>query len=118
MMAWSLTDCPACGGKLARVKRRLGERLRYSALYQCRGCGHRLASPSRLSILCSLTCCCPRCGREELDRPARRDPIDALYHNPLSLAQGLLGAPLYWCRPCRLQFHDFRRPAARSTKVD
>jgi hypothetical protein len=43
-----------------------------------------------------------------LDRLRRRDRIDPLYLNPISLVQALFGAHIWWCPFCRLQFYDLR----------
>jgi cytoskeletal protein CcmA (bactofilin family) len=35
-----------------------------------------------------------------------RDPVDRLYQTPAQIVRRLLGAPLYHCYVCRLQFYD------------
>jgi hypothetical protein len=51
---------------------------------------------------------CPKCGTPQLERLRKRDRIDPLYLNPVSLVQALIGAHIFWCPFCRLQFYDIR----------
>lgn len=37
------------------------------------------------------------------------DKIDRMYKNPLSYWQKFLGAELFWCPSCRLQYYDLRK---------
>jgi hypothetical protein len=59
----------------------------------------------------SLHANCPRCANLDLTILKKRDRIDKLNRNPLRLMQRALGARLYHCWRCRLQFYDLRRPA-------
>ncbi len=54
---------------------------------------------------------CPLCGTYRLRALAERDRIDKMHRNPLNVVQGMLGAKLYHCRYCRIQFYDRRRLA-------
>jgi hypothetical protein len=67
-----------------------------------------MATPRPYLYLISLHTCCPRCGNADLHKLGERDGIDEMYSNPISRLQHFLGAPLYWCQFCRLQFYDFR----------
>jgi rubredoxin len=98
-----------------RIRRDFSERLKYSALFMCRDCGRKLAIPRLQGILPSLHRCCPRCQGTKLSRLKHRDPIDSLYRNPISRLQALLGAPLWHCSLCRLQFYDLRPGPRRET---
>ena len=71
--------------------------------------------PRPYLYLLSVKTCCPRCGNHGSKRLQERDGIDEMYSNPISRIQRFLGAPLYWCQFCRLQFYDFRRRKQEST---
>lgn len=83
-------------------------RLAFSAVYRCPACGRKTAVSKFPSFRVSLYRCCPRCDGRKLVRLRRRDRIDPVYRNPLSLVQALMGANLWWCPLCRLQFYDLR----------
>jgi len=55
---------------------------------------------------------CPKCGRTDLKRRRERDQIDRMLRNPFRYAQRFLGATLWHCVLCRIQFYDFRPSAA------
>ncbi len=101
--------CSKCGETLARVPRKGIERWRYSAVYACRRCDLKVGSARWWDPLLSSHRCCPKCGGGNIERLSRRDEIDPMYKNPLSWLQGLLGAKLWWCPLCRIQFYDLRR---------
>lgn len=61
----------------------------------------------------SRTARCPHCGTADLRVLAKRDAIEKMYRGPLSTLWRWLGAPLLYCRFCRLQFHDFRERLTR-----
>jgi len=42
----------------------------------------------------------------------KRDPIERLYRGPFDPLLRVLGANLYHCRACRLQFYDLRGAAS------
>lgn len=114
MAAIQLQQCPVCGLKnLVRRKRSFLERFRHAAIYRCPVCRFEAAAP--LTLLypqLSRFARCPRCGTPELRVLPRRDPIEKTYRGPLSTLWGWLGAPLLYCRACRLQFYDFRQRLA------
>lgn len=63
---------------------------------------------------------CPDCGAMDLQKFSKRDHIERMFRWPHSVVQGWLGAPLLYCKYCRLQFHDFRprekeRPRAQAS---
>lgn len=110
MAAIQLQQCPVCGHRpLIRRKRTLLEKIRYAAVYRCPGCRFEAAAPLSLAYpQLSRIARCPHCGTTELRVLARRDRIEKTYRGPLSRLWRLLGAPLLYCRFCRLQFYDFR----------
>jgi hypothetical protein len=78
-------------------------------VFQCLQCRRKTKIPKHPALyLLSLHRNCPKCGTPQLERLRKRDKIDPLYLNPLSLVQGLFGARIYWCPFCRLQFYDIR----------
>lgn len=111
MAAIQLQQCPVCGQKpLVRRKRTFLERFRHAAIYRCPICRFEASAP--LTVVypqLSRTARCPHCATTELIVLARRDPIERMYRGPLSTLWRWLGAPLLYCRYCRLQFHDFRK---------
>lgn len=101
--------CSKCGENAVRMARSGMDRLRYTAIHHCPHCEVDFGTPARWMHLVSLDRCCPKCGGTQLENLKRRDGIDPMYKNPLSLLQGLLGAKLWWCPLCRIQFYDIRR---------
>jgi predicted RNA-binding Zn-ribbon protein involved in translation (DUF1610 family) len=110
MAAILLHQCPVCGSKtLVRRRRTLAEKFRHAAIYRCPGCRFEAAVPITLVYpQFSRVARCPHCGTTDLRVLAKRDPIEKTYRGPLSTLWGWLGAPLLYCRFCRLQFYDFR----------
>jgi ribosomal protein L37E len=112
--------CKRCGEAVIRVRRKKWERLLYASVYQCPKCHRKAKIPRYPSLyLVSLHRSCPRCGTPHLEKLRKRDKIDPLYRNPVSLLQGVLGARLWWCPFCRVQFYDCRPgwPVARASSV-
>jgi predicted RNA-binding Zn-ribbon protein involved in translation (DUF1610 family) len=110
--------CDGCGQSVVRVRRARWERLVYALVYKCPECERKTKVPRYpLFHALSLHRSCPRCGNLELERLRKRDGIDPLYLNPISLVQALIGAPIWWCPFCRLQFYDARPgwPVTRSS---
>jgi hypothetical protein len=104
-------QCDWCVESVVRIRRRKWERLVYAAVLQCPKCKRKTKLPKYPTLfLLSLHRSCPKCGTPQLDRLRKRDKIDPLYLNPLSLVQRLFGAHLYWCPFCRVQFYDLRPP--------
>jgi hypothetical protein len=89
-------------------------RLWYVAVYRCRNCERFVRIRKWTLPRLSLRRCCPKCGSAKLHRLRKRDRIETFSRNPFSLLQMLLGAPLWWCPLCRLQFYDFRSAAQRT----
>ncbi len=111
MAAIQLQQCPVCGAReLVRRRRTLFEKFRFAAVYRCPYCRFEAAAPITLVYpQLSTIARCPHCGTTDLRVLAKRDPIERTYRGPLSTLWGWLGAPLLYCRLCRLQFHDFRQ---------
>ncbi len=103
--------CDQCGAELVRIRRNAWTRLWFIAVYRCREC-ERYTRLGRLQRL-SFHCRCPNCGNEKLTRLRKRDRIELMYRNPVSFFQRYMGAPLWHCEPCRMQFYDMRRPRRR-----
>jgi cytoskeletal protein CcmA (bactofilin family) len=92
---------------VVRVSRTFVQRFVYSSIRECKQCkGQQVNRRSFKIDLHSSRC--PHCHTERLTVFKRRDGIDRLYKGPLSILQGLLGANLYHCPVCRLQFYDLR----------
>jgi DNA-directed RNA polymerase subunit RPC12/RpoP len=88
----------------------------YVAVYECRQCKTRKPEPRWYAMFLGDYPRCPRCGTYRLTRLASRDPIDGMRKGVFSFVQRLLGAGLYHCRYCRLQFYDLRSPVAPEPK--
>ncbi len=103
-------QCRSCLGPLYRQRRNWPQCLQYSSLYQCGQCG-QFTPESRNWLLLDLspTVSCPRCTTPKLKIQRKRDSIEGFQRGLWRWVQGLMGAKLYYCRPCRLQFYDLRR---------
>jgi len=102
-----------------RRSRRVGlERVLYAAAYRCEGCRFRV----RVSVLDRLRAArfasCPKCSGQDLTILKKRDRVDRWNRNPLRIAQRFLGASLYHCWSCRLQFYDLRYRSPRAREKD
>jgi hypothetical protein len=112
-----MPECSGCGQHAVRVHRTLWERLVYADAYRCSACGLR-ARRMRRSLQVRLTFWfsrhthCIRCGSAAIERPRKRDRVDAVSGNVLSRLQRLTGAPLNRCGACRVRYYDWRRPRA------
>ncbi len=84
------------------------DKFRYSAVYRCHKCNEKMVITRPYVYRVTLHTCCPRCGNSELKKLEKRDRIDEMYSSLISALGHFLGAPLYWCQFCRLQFYDFR----------
>jgi DNA-directed RNA polymerase subunit RPC12/RpoP len=120
MTSLRLDQCPICGGTtFLRRKRTFLEKFRHAAIYRCTACRFEASVP--LTVLypqLSSLARCPHCSTIHLKVLAKRDPIERMYHGPLSTIWRWMGAPLLYCPHCRLQFHDFRRRAeARRDRI-
>jgi hypothetical protein len=47
----------------------------------------------------------------------KRDTVDTMNRNPLRQLQRLMGAHLYHCDSCRLQFYDLRPLRAEAQQI-
>jgi hypothetical protein len=111
--------CAKCReGELRRVRRRIWERFFCAATYECRACHARQRYLRRLFDPPTVACRCPQCGTFDLLVLKRRDHIERYRPGLFRSLQRLLGARLYYCVFCRLQFHDIRkRSTVRPDKV-
>lgn len=114
-------QCPECNSThVSRQRRTAGERREYSAVFACGDCLHRFGIsrlrrtfefvvPSFLRMpWITLHARCPKCADMRVGIQRERDYIEDFCANPFRLLQRLLGARLYYCKYCRLQFHDVR----------
>ena len=108
-----MRTCIRCGSTLARVRRSFLEKFVCHAVLGCLNCGRR--ELQWYLFVLGRRSHCPLCGNFRLKRLRRVDYIDRMYKNPLSYLQKYLGANLYWCERCRLQFYDLRKASARQT---
>jgi len=108
---WEGDVCPSCGREIHRSHRSVVERLWCARAWNCRGCGERFRE-RRPSFQAWASC--PRCGTARITTLRKRDPVDRMHHGALSFMSRLLGASLYHCNFCRLQFYDLRRPRTSS----
>jgi hypothetical protein len=92
------------------------QKIVYSETFHCTHCDRRL-SRMRYNLNAILTFAwsrhthCIRCGTPNVHGLKKRDRIDSVSYHPASLLLALTGAPLRRCPSCRLQYHDWRRPA-------
>ena len=107
-----MLHCPTCQGRLRRVHRSLSEKLLYAAMYECGKCHTRKPEPRWYALYLGDYPRCPRCGTYRVTHLLARDKIDKMLTGPINYAQFLLGADLYHCRYCRVQFYDVRKPVA------
>lgn len=94
---------------MRRRRRGFLERFVHAAVYSCPVCRHE-APVSQVAVypVLSTVARCPRCSNANLKELEKRDHIEKMYRNPISRIQQWLGAPLLYCRFCRLQFYDLR----------
>ena len=100
-----------------RVHRTLLQKCLYRKLYQCRGCGSIHRQQRTLLLWFGGSAKCPLCGGQRVTRAIKREPGLVLYWNPINLVQALIGAKLFTCSRCGLQFYD-RRAAADDPAVN
>jgi hypothetical protein len=97
-----------CHESLVRTRRYLWEKPIYSVIFTCRTCESRVGAKRNFFRYFGGYAKCPRCGSEELKARKKRDGIDTLIKNPISVLQSLTGGKLYHCLFCRIQFYDLR----------
>jgi len=101
--------CQDCGRVMRRSRRRVLEHLFHAAAFRCEQCGARQKISHWKKLKNAKYAQCPRCGRRDLRVLTKRDRIDFFYRSIFRRFQALLGARLYHCWSCRLQFYDVRR---------
>ena len=102
-------SCPHCHKRLVRVHRGMLHKLFYTDMYICSGCTRRVGLwRSTLIFLFSRHSRCIQCGSHAVHRVAKWDRVDRFTRNLLGLAQSLVGAPIFRCGGCRLQYLDWR----------
>src|SRR5450631_601185 len=102
-------SCLSCHGRLHAVHRNGWQRFIYRSLYRCSKCG--LAEPHRRGwcrIHIARIANCPRCGCRDLKVFRKRDRVEGFQSSVWRRVQSWLGAKLYYCHICRLQFYDLR----------
>jgi hypothetical protein len=104
-----MRTCRHCGGKLARVRRKLHQKLFFQSIFNCKRCARDETQNRWFLFLFGKESSCPKCGSLRLEKMRGVDHIDRMYKNPLSYLQKFLGASLHWCPLCRLQFYDRRK---------
>ena len=108
------SPCPCCGEAMRRSRRTLAERVLFAQAQCCTKCATRCRLSRWRSLRDSRYVSCPRCAGQNLRVFSRIDRIEGMQRNPLRWIERLLGAPLYYCAACRLQFFDVR-PLLRGT---
>src|SRR5712692_1989446 len=98
--------CVKCGGVLLRIRRRFWEKPFCLAVLRCPRCGFREIHWGLFFL--GIRSHCPRCWNLRLKKLRKVDRIETMYKNPVSYMQKWLGANLYYCKVCRLQFYDLR----------
>ena len=111
--SFRVATCNHCGSaQVSRRPRTVAERFRFRLMYKCKECGKRSGIRYwELWPWFSLKAQCPKCGNPEVKTLKRRDGIDPVSNFVISRVQQLLGAPIFYCQYCRLQFYDYRSKA-------
>ena len=111
-----MLTCPHCHKRLLHVRRRPFEKLLYSDVYACSGCKKRIgARRASFIFLFSKHTRCIVCGSPQVARLAKPDRVNQFTTNRGGLVQRWVGAPVWRCSPCRVQFYDWR-PAHSTTR--
>ncbi len=103
-----MQSCIECGHRATRRRRGIFRKIACRATFECDHCGLNWNEFRPLFAIFQRYCQCPRCHNRDLTRLAARDRLDRMHPNPLRLLAGLLGASLYHCTFCRMQFRDWR----------
>jgi len=109
-----MTQCKDCGGRLARRRRRVLEKLRFTSVYECEKCGWKVGFRHPYTMIFQSHSHCLRCGTDQVSRLKRRDGIDRMSRNLYSLLARISGANLMHCAFCRLQYYDWRKPRPKT----
>jgi putative FmdB family regulatory protein len=104
-----MPGCARCGQPTVRKRRNLLQKVFSRAVYRCEHCRKNFHVRRPLLRIFRRYAECPQCGTRELSRLASKDHVDRMSRNPLRRILKLLGAPLYHCTFCRLQFRDWRK---------
>ena len=97
---------------MQRSRRKPLERLVIAQAYRCAECRSRVRVTKWRSLLDRRYVCCPRCKGHDVQVLPRIDPVEHLDRHLHRFVHKWLGAPLFYCRFCRLQFFD-RRPRSK-----
>jgi len=108
--------CNYCGARTLRAHRTFLERIICRRVYRCTRCSGKLPVHRPFIALFHSRCVCPSCGSGDLSKASSVD-IEKLTGNPARRLLGSLGAPLYNCNYCHLQFYDFRPLLTRPEKI-
>ncbi len=109
-----MSKCARCSNETSRRRRNPWQRIFYRAVIGCDFCGERVFIPRSTFGFLQRYSQCPQCGTRDLSKLRSRDHVEKMNRNPLRMLLGLVGAPLYHCTFCRLQFRD---PRKRSPEV-
>ncbi len=103
-----MPGCEICETELIRRRRTLIQKVFAQAVFSCPKCHKKNFYHRPFLHKLSLHSQCPQCGTPNVSKLRSIDRVDRLNKNPLRAIIGLLGAPLYHCTFCRLQFWDLR----------
>ena len=110
-----MRSCPTCHLQtVERIHRNGWEKWAYRRMYKCRRCGRREFVPYAVAFWFGGGAKCPHCGNAHVSLE-QRDRNFRLSKNPLLLVQRIIGAKLYQCGECRMQFYDRRNLVQHST---
>jgi predicted Zn finger-like uncharacterized protein len=101
-------SCATCGHETVRTRRNSFQKLYTLAIFKCPKCDDRFYLRRKFLGIFGRYVQCPKCGTMNLSKFKNIDRIDRVNKNPFRLALSIVGAPLYHCTFCRLQFWDWR----------
>ena len=103
---------------MVRIRRKFWERPVYESVYRCKQCSRLQKNQKETgSSAPGFVCACPRCGTTKLKIRRRRDAVDPIVKTLGNRLKGALGATLYHCEFCRLQFYSFKPLAEPKTEA-
>jgi len=108
-----MAQCPNCERHLSRFHRSRLQKLIYAEILRCGKCGfvsRRLHLFLRVAVMSHVSAYtrCVRCGTPHVVRAKKRDRMESLSNGLWSRVHQILGAPIYRCIGCRLQYYDWR----------